>query len=215
MKFLGAQPESMSSIKHSITRSFIIVPLVATTLSMSAFTTAINSSVTPTITSQDQQSISISPDAEPASAMTDADLLKVKESEEAAQIDAYFTQNGMPLAGYGMEMVTAADKHGIDWRLIPAIAIRESTGGLHQCKSVTYSPFGFGSCKISFKSYNDAIDNLATNLGGDNPNTAKAYEDKTTDEILARYNTVIPGYTKQVEAIMTNIAKVKVNNAQA
>jgi hypothetical protein len=203
----------MSLNKHSITRSFIIVPLMATTLSMSAFTAAINSSVSPTITSQDQQSISLSADPEPASDtatnMTDADILKRKESEEAAKIDAYFTQNGMPLAGYGMEMVTEADQHGIDWRLIPAIAIRESTGGLHQCKSVTYSPFGFGSCKISFKSYNDAIDNLATNLGGDNPNTAKHYDGKTTDGILHTYNTVIPGYAVQVESIMKKIGNVQ------
>ena len=198
----------MSSIKHSITRSFIIVPLMATTLSMSAFTAGINTAVTPSTTSQDQQSISIATDSEPGPSKTDADLLKEKESEEAAKIDAYFTQNGMPLAGYGMKMVTEADKHGIDWRLIPAIAIRESSGGLHQCKSVTYSPFGFGSCKISFKSYNDAIEVLATNLGGDNPNTAKHYDGKTTMQILKTYNppSVVEHYADQVLALMDKIA---------
>jgi len=176
---------------------------------MSAFTASVNNAVTPTVSS-DQQSVSVSADPQPASAVTDATLLQVKESEEAAQIDAYFKENGMPLAGYGMEMVTEADAHNVDWRLIPAIAIRESTGGLHECKSVTYSPFGFGSCKINFSSYNQAIESLATNLGGDNPNTASKYEGKTTDGILRSYNSVIPGYNLQVERIMTDIGNTQV-----
>lgn len=198
----------MSSIKHSITRSFIIVPLVATTLSMSAFTTAINTAVTPTISSQDQQ-LSPSAAAEPAS---DDALLQKEREEKAAKIDAYFAKNGMPLAGYGMKMVTEAEAHDIDWRLIPAIAIRESTGGLHQCKSVTYSPFGFGSCKINFKSYDSAIEILATNLGGDNPNTARHYEGKTTKAILQSYNppSVVPNYANEVIALMNKIDNTQV-----
>ncbi|MDB5188821.1 MAG: hypothetical protein JWM92_419 [Candidatus Nomurabacteria bacterium] len=185
---------------------------MATTLSMSAFTAAVNTAVTPSVSS-DQQSISGTADAQPASVgTTDTALLKAKESEEAAKIDAYFTQNGMPLAGYGIKMVTEAEKHNIDWRLIPAIAIRESTGGLHQCKSVTYSPFGFGSCHISFKSYNDAIEVVATNLGGDNPNTAMHYQGKSTKAILLTYNppSVVPHYADQVMSLMTNIDNTKV-----
>ncbi|MES2224838.1 MAG: hypothetical protein V4478_02530 [Patescibacteria group bacterium] len=195
----------MSSIKHSITRSFIIIPLVATTLSMSAFTAAINTAVTPTL-SQDQQSAAA---AEPAS---DVALLQKEREEKAAKIDAYFEKNGMPLAGYGMKMVTEAELHDIDWRLIPAIAIRESTGGLHQCKSVTYSPFGFGSCRINFKSYDHAIEIVATNLGGDNPKTARHYEGKSTKAILQAYNppSVVPTYANEVMSLMTKIDNTKV-----
>ncbi len=118
----------------------------------------------------------------------------------------------MPLAGYGMKMVTEAEEHDLDWRLIPAIAIRESTGGLHQCKSVTYSPFGFGSCKINFKSYDSAIEIVATNLGGDNPNTARHYEGKTTKGILQSYNppSVVPTYANEVMALMTKIDNTQV-----
>lgn len=202
----------MSSIKHTITRSFIIVPLVATTLSMSAFTAAINTAVTPTL-STDSTSVSVS--AEPASAKTDTDLAQVEREEEAAKIDAYFKQNGMPLAGYGMKMVTEAEKHDIDPYLIPAIAIRESSGGLHQCKSVSYSPFGFGSCHISFKSYDSAIETVATNLGGDNPNTAKAYDGKTTKAILQSYNppSVVPQYANQVMSLMDKIEATQVDTS--
>lgn len=184
---------------------------MATTLSMSAFTAAVNTAVTPTVTS-DQQSTSLSADSEPGPTKTDADLAQTEREEKAAKIDAYFKQNGMPLAGYGMKMVTEAEKHDVDWRLIPAIAIRESTGGLHQCKSVSFSPFGFGSCHISFKSYDSAIEILATNLGGDNPNTARHYEGKTTKAILQAYNppSVVPTYAGEVMALMTKIDNTKV-----
>ncbi len=197
----------MSSIKHSITRSFIIVPLVATTLSMSAFTTAINTAVTPTISSQNQ--LSGSADAEPAS---DEALLQKEREEKAAKIDAYYEKYNMPLAGYGMKMVTEAEKNNIDWRLIPAISIRESTGGRNQCKSVTYSPFGFGSCKINFKSYDHAIEIVATNLGGNNPRTARAYGGKTTKGILQAYNppSIVANYAYEVMDLMD-----KIENTQA
>jgi hypothetical protein len=196
----------MSSIKHSITRSFIIVPLMATTLSMSAFTTSINSTVAPTISAQGQTSTSAI--TEPASVKTDNDLLVEREETEAAQIDAYFKKNGMPLAGYGMKMVTEAEKHNLDWRLIPAIAIRESSGGLHQC--VAYNPFGFGSCSFGFKSYNDAIEKVSTNLGGDDSRTASAYKGKTTKGILNAYNppSVVASYANEVLSIMNTISNM-------
>jgi hypothetical protein len=199
----------MSSIKHSITRSFIIVPLVATTLSMSAFTAAINTAVTPTISSQDQNSASVI--AEPDSVKTDAQLLKERELSEAAKIDAYYKSKGMPLAGYGLKMVTEAEKHNIDWRLTAAIAVRESSGGLHQC--VSYNPFGFGSCSFGFKSYERAIEVVSANLGGDDPRTASAYKGKSTMGILNVYNppSIVASYAKEVMSIMNAIEKTKIN----
>ncbi len=198
----------MSSIKHTITRSFIIVPLVATTLSMSAFTAAINTAVTPTVSSSDQNSTSVV--AEPASVKTDAELLKERELSEAAKIDAYYKSKGMPLAGYGLKMVTEAEKYNLDWRLIPALAVRESSGGLHQC--VSYNPFGFGSCSFGFKSYDNAIQTVAANLGGADPRTASAYKGKTTIGILNVYNppSVVPTYAKEVMSIMNAIEKTRI-----
>ena len=35
----------------------------------------------------------------------------------------------MPLFGMGMKMCKEAEKNELDWRLLPAIAVRESTGG--------------------------------------------------------------------------------------
>lgn len=188
-----------STTLYSITKSFIVVPLVATAFSMNAFTASVNTAIVPIVSDTTEVSAeSISPE--------EANL-QLEREERAAKIDAYFAKNKMPLTGTGMKMVLEAEKHKIDWRLIPALAIRESTGGRHACKSVTYSPFGFGSCKINFKSWDHAIEIVATNLGGNNPRTARAYGGKTTRGKLEAYNppSVVPTYANEVLAIMGKI----------
>jgi len=124
-------------------------------------------------------------------------------------IDAYFETRGMPLAGTGMKMVEEAEKNDLDWRLLPAIAIRESTGGKFACKGATYSSFGWGSCKINFDSHEENIEVVAKNLGGNNPNTARHYADKTVKQILQAYNppSVVPRYAEQVMDIMNVIGE--------
>jgi len=130
-------------------------------------------------------------------------ILKIK----ADAIDAYFKARNMPLHGLGMKMVLEAEKNGIDWRLLPAIAVRESTGGKYDCNRVPNNAFGWGSCKISFKSPEEAIETVARNLGGNNPNTARYYDNKTTKQILQKYNppSIVPHYAQQVISIMNKI----------
>ncbi len=132
-------------------------------------------------------------------------------AERAAKIDAFYISKGdLPLAGHGLAFVQAADKYGIDWRLVPAIGLIESTGGKYACKKVTYSAFGWGSCKINFGSYEESIDVISKNLGGHNPNTARYYTGKTTKEIIDVYNPdhIRPNYDKLVLAAMDKIANI-------
>ncbi|MEI6660354.1 MAG: hypothetical protein WCK91_02940 [bacterium] len=126
---------------------------------------------------------------------------------KADVLDAYFASYDSPLEGYGMKFVTEAEKNDIDWRLLPAIAMRESTGGKNACKKVSNSVFGYGSCKLSFKSIDESIEIVSASLGGNNPNTARHYAGKTTVQILKKYNpdSIIPGYSKQVIKIMKSI----------
>lgn len=130
-----------------------------------------------------------------------------EQKAKADAIDAYFKERDMPLEGLGMKMVEEAEKNNLDWRLIPAIAVRESTGGKFDCKKVENNPFGWGSCKISFNSNEEAIETVARNLGGNNPNTEKHYANKTLKEILRSYNPphIVPHYAEQVIAIMNAI----------
>ncbi len=74
-------------------------------------------------------------------------------------------------------------------------------------KKYTYNLFGWGSCKIGFDSYGDAIRIVAWNLGGNNPNTDQHYENKTTVQILDKYNppSIVPKYKQKVMGVMEKI----------
>jgi hypothetical protein len=129
----------------------------------------------------------------------------------AQAIDAYFKERNMPLAGKGEKMVVEAEKNGLDWRLVAAIAVRESTGGRHACQRVPNNPFGWGSCRIGFESNDHAIEVIAKNLGGNNPKTAYHYENKDVKGILQAYNppSIVPKYAEQVISIMDTIGDVE------
>lgn len=131
-------------------------------------------------------------------------------------IDAYFRARNLPLEGTGVKMAKEAEKYGLDYRLIPAIAMIETTGGKFACpetykrtgdKGYTYNAFGWGSCKITFKSRDHAIEVIAKNLSGNNPNTEHHYYGKTTEQILKKYNppSIKPNYARDVMAIMEAI----------
>lgn len=127
--------------------------------------------------------------------------------KKADIIDAFLTKRGSVLAGYGAKFVEEAEKNDIDWRLLVSISGRETTFGRNMCKNpkAPNNPFGWGSCKIGFKSINESIEKVSKSLGGNNENTAHYYSGKTTLQILRKYNSVIPNYPKEVERIMKMI----------
>lgn len=176
-------------------KSFIIVPLIATTLSMNTLTTTVQTAFL--------QAKNARATTEETTGAQEARLAK------AAKIDAYFAKYNLPLAGYGMTMVLAAEKHGIDPYLIPAIAMRESTG----CKFIvpnTNNCFGWGGGTIKFASMDIAIEQLAAHLAGNIPATAHYYGGKDLRGILETYNppSVVATYADQVMSIMKSIEKI-------
>lgn len=129
--------------------------------------------------------------------------------DKADKIEKYYQDRSMPLSDKAMKFVLEAEKYGLDWRLLPAIAIRESSGGKNACYN---NPFGWGSCKIKFSNYDEAIESIAKNLGGANKKTAYYYAGKTNEEKLYYYNgTVVATYPKEVLAIMDKLDKVVVD----
>lgn len=143
-------------------------------------------------------------------------LKEIETQKKAESIDAYFKKYDMPLEGMGMKMVIEAEKNGLDWRLLAAIAVRESTGGKFACKTVGYNSFGWGSCKLGFNSNEEAIETVGRNLGGNHSKTAHHYANKTTKEILRAYNppSVVPRYAEQVISIMNAIGDEEVEVAE-
>ncbi len=183
--------------------SFILLPgLAMSSMPVGSLSQAVVNVVnTPSVISLQKQNIEVSESL----VLNEAKDQKLK----ADAIDIYFKERYMPLEGMGMKMVLEAEKNNLDWRLLPAIAVRESTGGKFACKKATYNSFGWGSCKISFDSNEKAIETVAKNLGGNNPKTAHHYDEKTTKQILRAYNppSVVPRYAEQVMSIMDAIGK--------
>ena len=123
------------------------------------------------------------------------------KDDRGDRLDAYFKKWNMPLEGMGAKFVSEADKYGLDWKFLPAIAVRESSGGKNMRKN---NPFGWASCEVGFKDFNEAIEVLALNLSGNNPQTARYYKDNSIDDKLWYYNgSVIASYPAEVKYIMT------------
>jgi len=125
-----------------------------------------------------------------------------EREERAAKIDAFFGARDMPLAGTGRAMVAAAEENGLDWRLLPAIAVRESSGGKQMCGA---NPFGWASCRVHFGSIAEAIDTVAYHLGGNHPKTERYYQGDTRDKLYHYNGTVIPTYADEIFTIMAMV----------
>lgn len=155
-------------------------------------------------------------------------MLKSGQSEEivvvdnrAAKIDAYFAQWDLPLTGYGKEMVVVADEYGIDWTILPALAMLETTGGKNLCSNTrngvrNKNAFGYGSCSIYFKTFEDGFEAVARTISGNGKNTSHLYSGKTIDEILEVYNPpATPGITKNYHdkaiKVMSDIENMQVD----
>lgn len=179
----------MKNTTKNIIQSFIIVPLVATTLTMNTVTVAINEAVAKATAAD------VSPEEMAAQAA---------RQEKAAKIDAYFGKYDLPLTGHGMQFVLTAEKYDLDPFLLPALAMRESTGGKFMRNN---NAFGWGTAK--FKDLDEAIEVVGSHLGGTQPTTAKYYADKPLEKVLYAYNSVIPSYKTDIIGIMAKIGKME------
>ncbi len=145
---------------------------------------------------------------------SESSVITTQEDEsrtvKAEAIDNYFASKGAPLSGYGIKFVEEAEKNEIDWRLLPAIAMRESTGGKFACKNAKApnNSFGWYSCKKGFDSVEESIEYISKTLSGNNENATAYNKDMTTEQILKKYNpdSIVPGYSKQVIKIMDKIS---------
>ena len=103
----------------------------------------------------------------------------------AAIIQQYLARHRSPLAPYAQKMVDEAEKHGLDWRLLPAIAGQESTF----CRTIpdnSHNCWGWAiheSYTKKFDTWQGAIEVVAKGL-------KENYIDKglvTPEQIMTRY----------------------------
>ncbi len=109
----------------------------------------------------------------------------IEEDARVAVVRDFFTKYKSPLVGLENEVVSTADKYGLDYRLIPAIAMQES----NLCKKIikdSYNCWGFGiyGKKVTrFDNYKQAIDTVTKTLA----TKYKANGLETPDEIMKKY----------------------------
>lgn len=86
-----------------------------------------------------------------------------------AKLEAFFTRFSSPLGIHTDAFLEAADKNGLDWKILPAIAMVESTGGKHTPSCAPFNPFGWSSLTSPcgfwrFGSFNEAIGYVAEKI---------------------------------------------------
>lgn len=113
-----------------------------------------------------------------------SDTISSSDGREAI-IRSFFNSYNSPLNDQAHKFIEVADKHQLDYKLLPAIAMQESNGGKRVIKS-SFNPFGFGiygSKVVRFSSWEEGIETVGKTLRED-------YLDqglKTPEQIMTKY----------------------------
>lgn len=84
----------------------------------------------------------------------------IENQRKIDNIRKFLEKRNSPLAEYAQEFVYAANEYGIDYRIVAAISIVESSGGLHNFRR--YNAWGWGS--YGFDDWKDGIWSVSKGL---------------------------------------------------
>jgi hypothetical protein len=103
-----------------------------------------------------------------------------QDDPRLAKLKAMFHRLQAPAIAIAEEFLIAADRHRLDWRLLPSIALIESGGG-RDCRG--HNLFGWDGGAKAFPSPRYAVHAVADRLAN-----SKLYRNKNVDQLLATYN---------------------------
>lgn len=113
-------------------------------------------------------------------------LDEISQSDGRAKIiEDFFKNHKSPLSPFSKNFVEVADKYNLNWRILPAIAMQESTGGKKVIAN-SYNPFGYGiygKLVTRFSSWDEAIERVGKALREDYLNKGL----KTPSQIMTKY----------------------------
>jgi hypothetical protein len=109
--------------------------------------------------------------------------------DRLAKLKSYFRLQRVPVAHLAEEFLRVADQHGLDWRLLPTIAVIETGAGRH---SQNNNIFGWGNGRLRFPSVQASIEMVARSMA-----SMSCYRGKTLDGVLWTYNPV-RGYSEKI-----------------
>jgi len=112
-------------------------------------------------------------------------------------LSRFFHQRESPLAEHAPHFLRAADKHRLDWRLLPSLAMVESSGGkYYRNKNV----FGWQSGRARFQSIREGIEYVASRLA-----ESPIYAGKDVAAKLRIYNPARRDYSVKVMGVMREL----------
>lgn len=118
---------------------------------------------------------------------TDPRLIRIRQ---------YFLERDCPAHRYAEDFILAADRHQLDWRLLPSLSMVESTGGKEARNN---NMFGWDNCDVGFETDRHGIYHVAARLS-----ESKFYKGKTLDQKLRTYNPKRE-YGKRVKFVMAQL----------
>ncbi|MEO8048780.1 MAG: hypothetical protein ABI833_00060 [Acidobacteriota bacterium] len=118
------------------------------------------------------------------------------QDERVERLEMFFQSFGCPAPHYVSEYVGAADTYEIDYRLLPAISVLESTCGVHQRQN---NRWGWASARKGFSSFRAGLEYIARQLS-----QGRYYKDKTLEEKVRMYNPS-PRYARLLKKLMQTI----------
>lgn len=129
----------------------------------------------------------------------------VSQDARLVAVKNFFKKYHSDLLPFADEVINSADKYGLDFRLIPAIAMQES-GGCKNAPKNSYNCWGFGiyAKKVTrFENYAQAIDTVTKTL-------AKQYKAnglETPEQIMTKYTPGSNGsWARGVNQFMNQLA---------
>ncbi len=130
----------------------------------------------------------------------------ISQSPDREKVAAYLAKNHSPLLGTEDSLLATSSRYGLDYRLILAIARKESSLGKHACG---HNIFGIASCRKDFASFEKAYEYLAKLLT-QSPYYAKWRETGELYDLISVYcpkndgcNTDV--YVKQTEGFINEL----------
>jgi len=113
-----------------------------------------------------------------------------------AKLRRFFVVRSSPISHLAEDFLRVADRHGLDWRLLPSIAVVESSGGKYYPNN---NIFGWANGSIRFTSIHRSIDVIGGQLARMND-----YKGKDLNAFLRTYNPV-GDYPSRVKKVMRSL----------
>ncbi len=130
-------------------------------------------------------------------ATADAPLSAQDSAERAQKLEAFFEAHGCPRPFHARDYVDAADRYGVDYRILPAVSVRESTCGWYARRN---NRWGWASMRVGFRSVERGIHYITRQLA-----FGRYYRGKDVEGKLRAYNPGHPRYVREVKQLMDEI----------